>query len=122
MDWKQSDPKLHSPKIREALEKGDYNLRFEYGGFQRLVTPWTLFVTKNGSVQIMAYQYGGRTSSGEIEDPLKGQWRAFSLEKISPELTLFRGERYPAITDEMKKSEWQPSKGMAEVLARYIVK
>jgi hypothetical protein len=54
-----------------------------YEGRQRLLCPHMLGRNKGGRLRVLCYQYGGGSESGLQRKDGHGDWRCFSLEKIS---------------------------------------
>lgn len=54
-----------------------------YEGRQRLLCPYMLGRNKEGRLRVLGYQFGGESESGLQRKDGRGDWRCFSLEKIS---------------------------------------
>jgi len=56
---------------------GKHLVSFSYHGHRRVIEPHAVGV-KNGKTQVLGYQVGGSSSSGDIPD-----WRRFDLSEMS---------------------------------------
>lgn len=54
-----------------------------YEGRQRLLCPHMLGGNKAGQLRLLGYQYGGESGSGLQRKDGRGDWRCFSVEKLS---------------------------------------
>ena len=64
-------------EICEAIN--NWNLiEFYYDGYPRVVEPHTFGVSSKGNDILSAYQVGGGSKQGKVED-----WRLFTIDKIS---------------------------------------
>jgi hypothetical protein len=68
--------------IRTAMARR-YPVAAIYEGRQRLLCPHMLGRNKGGRLRVLCYQYGGESESGLQRKDGHGDWRCFSVEKIS---------------------------------------
>ncbi len=58
-------------------------LTARYGGYLRLLAPHILGRTKDGVLQVLAYQYGGESRSGLSHPHSPDNWRCIALERLT---------------------------------------
>ena len=77
----QSSEEVHS-LIRTAMVR-QQPIEVVYEGRHRLLCPHVLGRNKEGRLRVLCYQYGGESESGLRRKDERGDWRCFSLEKVS---------------------------------------
>ncbi len=100
--------------VTVAIQKG-FNLGVQYKGLSRLVTPHLLGETRDGRIVLQAFQYGGATSKGVINNPSEGGWRYLYLDEFEG-LAAGEGPSYP---QDLQKNEgpYQPPDFITGILA-----
>lgn len=78
---KQSFERVFSLLKTAIFQKSCVSAR--YAGYRRLLSPHILGRAKEGTLQLLAYQYGGESRSGLSYPGSPDNWRCIAIEKLS---------------------------------------